>query len=105
MKKKHPVKLERKKTCGGIDLEIKRFYVPGFVLKTKCPKCGGDFERDYGEDYLSYPPVGKPFKETLYCCADVDDGGTCEHEWEVTLRLDVRLSVPTSSTPQKGSNG
>lgn len=101
VKKHPPVTIERtplKKGDSGWELEVKRFCVPGTVLKTTCPKCGGAYKVDFDEDYLSYPTVGKPFKERFYCYAPTDDvGGVCEHEWEVLLQLDVVLTAPTSS--------
>ena len=70
---------------GAIGLEVKRFYVPA-VLRTKCPKCGADHERDFADRYLSYPVANEPFDEDLYC---PEEG--CGHEWTARLRLVLRL--------------
>lgn len=78
---------------GAIDLDVKRFRMNGVVLKTKCPKCGADHERDFGDHYLAYPSANEDFDETLYC-------SECFHEWEVRLRLDLRLRV--AEAPPKG---
>jgi hypothetical protein len=53
------------------EIDVKRFYFNG-KLKIKCPECGHEFERDFNDDYLSYPKVGDALHE--YCCE-------CEHEW------------------------
>ena len=71
---------------------MKRFYVPGYILKTMCPKCGAAYERDFGEYYLSYPTANTPFEETLYCTNEIDEE-TCGHEWDVTLQIDLSLKV------------
>ncbi len=91
---RHPVTLAQTEIrAKGYELEVKRFCVPGYVLKTKCPECDADFERDYGEDYLSYPTIGAPFTETLYCYAQFEDGESCDHEWDVELCLSLTMTV------------
>lgn len=95
--KQHQVTITKRKVRSeAIELEVKRFYVPGHVLKTKCPKCGSKYERDFGDEYLSYPTAGVTFSEHLCCYAQKDDGSYCEHEWEVDLRLDITLTAPQS---------
>lgn len=76
---------------GAITIEKKRFYVPA-ILRSVCPSCEVPYKRDLNDQYLSYPPCNVPFREHLYC-------GECDHEWDVDLRLDVRvtLSVPSPS--------
>lgn len=88
-----PATVEHEPAHGGLDLEVKRFYVPGYKVRSTCPKCGGACVFDCGENYFSYPPIGKPFTETLYCNATLEDGGMCEHEFDVELRLDITLSA------------
>ena len=51
-----------------------------------CPKCQAPYERDFNEQYLSYPQANAPTEVTLYC-------GSCEHEWEVTMRLNITLEL------------
>jgi hypothetical protein len=73
-------------TMQAAELEVKRFYMPGVEVTATCPKCKREVERDLGDHYLSYPPVGKPFEESMYC-----DG--CDHSWEVGLVLRIELGV------------
>lgn len=72
----------------------KRFHMPGVVLRSQCPKCGAAYAVDFGDGYLPYPVVGKPFASTCFCRDE-----ECAHEWTVTLRLDVTLSVVDEVTP------
>ncbi len=88
-RKTHPATVEpRPVRNGALDLEVKRFYVPGCTLKSKCPKCATDYERDCGDEYFSYPPINKPFEETLYC-----QNNDCEQEWDVTLMISLVLAA------------
>ena len=67
----------------GSEIGSKRFYLPGIVIKTKCPKCGGPYEKDMGDDYLSYPRIGVEDTINGYC-------ESCSHSWEIcgfTLKL------------------
>ena len=66
------------------ELDVKRFYMPGIVLKSKCPKCGASCEIDLSQEYLSYPTVNKPFDHLIYC-------DECDHEWEERLILKIKL--------------
>lgn len=68
------------------ELEVKRFYVPGFVLKDNCPVCGQERCIDFSQHYLSYPEANKPFNYTMYC----DD---CNKEWVVRLILKIGLEL------------
>lgn len=69
------------------ELNVKRFYVPGYVLSSKCPKCKLAQERDLGENYLSYPKTGEPLALCFYC-------EPCEENWEehVVVRVSVELA-------------
>lgn len=84
MPQKAPLKLTG--TPGPFDLDVKRFYIPGYKLEGPCPKCQAPYERDFNEQYLSYPQANAPTEVTLYC-------GSCEHEWEVTMRLNITLEL------------
>jgi len=72
---------------AAVELDVKRFYVPGVMLTDDCPKCGERYARDLGDDYLSYPVANRPFDFTVYC--------ECGHEW--TAKLILRLSVEVAS--------
>lgn len=66
---------------------IKRMYLPGVTLKATCPQCGNEIVHDMKTEYVDeYPAVGKPFVYT-WCC------GECENEWEVSVQLDITLTV------------
>ena len=72
----------------SMELGIKRFCMPGVVLRSRCPKCGEAHTEDFGETELPYPYVGKPFPVQCYCR---NEG--CDHEWSVAIRLDMIVSV------------
>lgn len=69
------------------EIPIKRFYLP-FVLEIPCETCGGvaknELDRDGG--YLSYPPVGVPFRAYAYC-------ETCKEERVAGLILNFTLAT------------
>lgn len=85
------IKAIKHETPAAVD-NIKRFYVPAIITWT-CPECRQECERDCDENYFSYPPVGKPFHETLTCYHAKEDGTTCEHEVEVKLQIDVKITL------------
>lgn len=70
-------------------IDEKRLSFPG-KLRTQCPNCGKPFERDFskGDDGqgFDYPFVNQNIVETLYC-------NGCDHEWSVTLRIEVTIKV------------
>lgn len=66
----------------------KRFYMPGYVLLSTCPKCNKKHEQDLAQNYLSYPVVGSP--SLVYFCCDDDD---CNHEWQVEVVVRVSLEL------------
>lgn len=69
------------------ELNIKRFYIPGYVLTSECPKCKEVRKMDLGEQHLSYPKSGEPEALHFYC-----EG--CEEEWQehVIVRVSVELA-------------
>lgn len=77
-------------TADGLDVfELdKRFYMPGYVLKSQCPKCGKGYENDFGDGYLSYPMANRP-EVWNCCCQDWDCGG----EWTVSVIVRVTLEL------------
>lgn len=78
------MKIISSKPTGEID--VKRFYLDGVVVSGNCPKCKEPVELDLGEQYLSYPPMNKPFKESMYC-------QECDHEFEVKLRVNISVDL------------
>lgn len=72
--------------------DIKRFYLPGVVLKTTCPRCGTPKERDFGSNPLNYPELG-PIYLGLYC-------SHCEYEWNLKAELKVELTLVGGGEPE-----
>lgn len=70
-------------------LDVKRFYMPGVVLKAKCPHCGAEAEKDFETEYLSYPQAGGLQFEHMY--HEGPDGTA--HEFVVPIVLKVTLEV------------
>lgn len=70
----------------GEELEIKRFYIPGAVIESECPKCNSPIEVDLGDEYLSYPVMGQPEEVSFYC----DD---CDHYWIVNVILELSIKL------------
>lgn len=62
----------------------KRTYLP-IDLKWTCA-CGASCKQDLSQQYLSYPPLYRPFDHVLYC-------STCEAAARVQLRLSFALEV------------
>lgn len=77
-------KLKGKKPKGVI--EVKRFYLAGTIIEGTCPNCGEHIKHDLGDQYLSYPAMNTPFKESVYC-------EECDEEVEVTLQLNVSVDI------------
>ena len=78
------------------ELDIKRFYMPGTVIRTRCPSCGVDYVKDFDEKYLSYPSVGTPIEIDGYC-------SECNHEWlvcKVQLKLSVEIVPDTTGSSE-----
>lgn len=72
---------------GAID--CKRFYMPGVVATSVCPRCGNEAERDLSDPPMSYPVANKTMHLNFYHeCADGE-----EQEWSVPVRLIVKLET------------
>lgn len=56
----------------GAELNVKRFYLPGVIVRSPCPKCQVSCSRHLGDNYLSYPRIGFPYNVGMYCdvCGD-----------------------------------
>lgn len=76
------------------ELDVKRLYLPGVVVRATCPNCG--VEVVYGSPEpkennktlcLSYPEANTPTTLGMYC------GDGCEHEWTIPIRLNLSLEI------------
>lgn len=74
------------KMSKGAEVDVKRFYMPGIVIEDVCSLCTANIELDLADDYLSHPNVGET-PVFLYC-------HNCDHNWEKTVILEVKLKVP-----------
>lgn len=55
----------------------KRFYLPGVVLESSCPKCRCVWSLDLGSDYIDqYMSTETPIEVKAYCGCD-----GCDAEW------------------------
>jgi ribosomal protein S27AE len=70
------------------ELNVKRLYLDA-KHKSKCPRCGHKVTKDFTDDYLSYPAVGKSEDVYMYC-------GRCEHEWVIKATLKMSLEIEES---------
>jgi hypothetical protein len=71
----------------GVELDVKRLFLPGYVIETKCPECGKARELDLRKCYLSYPTSDGVTK--LYVCCE---GCYAEFYVPVVLRLSLELA-------------
>lgn len=80
-----------------IDIEVKRFYIPGVKVEGECPVCGAKCTHNFGDDYFSYPTAnGKPEAVTIYCRACDEAGRTIEEgepHWTVKVVLKVSVEM------------
>ncbi|NBS69905.1 hypothetical protein EBT31_13475 [bacterium] len=65
--------------------DTKRLYMPGWRVKTACPKCGKRVSRSLENDYPSrdFGNVGLLY----FQCEATTPEGTCDHEWQVVLAI------------------
>lgn len=92
MKEMSEIKLKRYEGNQSFEGD-KRTYMP-YILEWKCSKCGHQNQQDFGDDYISYPPLGTPFDyEYLYC-------GECEHE-EKPIKLQISMELILVSSKQR----
>lgn len=68
---------------------IKRFYVPGIVIREKCPRCDTINEFDLGDDYLSYPEQNDTIEFFCY---------SCDECFLVNRRLTVNVTIETGNS-------
>lgn len=85
-------------TPGGMEVDVKRFYVPGVTVFSTCPECGYEVERDLSHEYLSHPVVGEPEAVYFYC-----EGGDREESHEVAeWHEDVILGLTLNAVGFEG---
>ena len=82
-------KIEAKK---GIELGIKRFYLPSVLIKLNCTQCNSEMNRDFGSDFLSYPSTGEQ-KEFIYC-------EKCDTEHQLTINLNITVEYDKNTLRQ-----
>lgn len=68
------------------EIDVKRFHVPGYSVKGRCPKCFMTTELDLDTDYLSFPQANKVFTTRVIC-------NSCGEDLEVTLRIRISVEV------------
>lgn len=81
--------MEEIKLRKGTEVEVKRFYLPGVLLRFKCKNCGELMENDYSSQYISYPQIGEQV-EHFYC----DECGT-NHEMIIDFEILIRFDRKT----------
>ena len=81
--------IEKIKIEKGSSIDVKRFYLPGVEITTKCPKCGEEIKY-FGEDYLSYPIVGEIETLALYC-------SNCDINFLIDAKLNIELEYDLDS--------
>lgn len=75
------------------EVDDKRFYVPGVVLKSTCPECQAPASRDMGDDYLSYPKANTPIDSRSFHCE------CCDHEWSAKIVLSITVEDASMPSP------
>lgn len=74
----------------SVEIEVKRFYIPGVTVYSTCPNCMKEHKFDFDNEYISYPVVNAPEKVHFYC-TDCDEAGEDVFEWTEELILRMTL--------------
>lgn len=69
-----------------LELSIKRFYVPGTIIKDTCPNCKTLIENNLDDHYIYYPKFNEKINYPFYC-------NECEHEWNVGIIITIQISL------------
>lgn len=87
---RQPVEVVRTQGAKAEELDIKRFYVPGYTITSKCPRCGATAENNLEREYLSYPSLSEPTEVSFGCNDD------CDTSWSglVQVSVEVRAVAP-----------
>lgn len=76
-------------TTEEYELQIKKCYLP-FAIEVQCPYCEVNNNKDFCDDYLSYPVTS--VKEEIYvCCKECEE----EFYFDVTLKLSLEVDNKT----------
>jgi len=87
--------------CEGI-VDVKRFYLPGIVLESNCPRCGILHKKDMGKEYLSYPRISTPTKIYFYCENEYEGPKKyCNTDWNIEVSLDISLKLEANDKTKR----
>lgn len=78
----------------AFEIEVKRFYLPGYELTDECPKCKATTTYDLEDNYLSYPTANKPTRFN-FCCSN------CDHEWHRQILLTVKVELLPAASAEE----
>lgn len=82
---------------GSFDISgIKRCYFPGMKIKIDCPNCGKIMKREFDNEYISYPELGK--NEIGFVC---DMEGGCEKDFLLEIRISTEVTFSYDDTKLK----
>lgn len=73
------------KVNKSFEIDVKRFYMPGVVVKDVCKDCGGEAVIELDEIYLSYPTANALVDVKLHCAACGDWTTEVQRYLSVTL--------------------
>lgn len=86
MSEKPEFKVIQQPDFTGYKIPDKRFYLPGCILSSDCPKCSKEVIQDFTNDYIAYPVSGKKDLQYFYC-AD------CDEEWSAPYQLTIEVKL------------
>lgn len=73
-------------TNEPFEVDEKRMYLPGTKIAGECPACDEPFEKDFADEYLSYPTMNAVNDVSFYCAK-------CDHNWTVRLGLELTVTL------------
>lgn len=73
----------------GASIDVKRFYLSGIAIESKCPKCKESIEFSGDSEYISYPVIGEKETVCLYC-------NNCNINYLLELELKISISFDKS---------
>ncbi len=73
----------------GEEIGVKRFYMPGVLLSFNCRKCGKLMEKDYEQQYISFPTIGE--QTEYFYCHECDT----EHKMPINLKVSIEFDRNT----------